>query len=103
MSANLQKAIFHLSWSPDNLPANQAIITLLEYLDSILSSLNNHLLTKNFHRALAIIWAHVLDEYSVQMDSVGEKPANFHTRLYECKFVRFFRRPHADPLTILIL
>lgn len=83
MQAPLQKSVFHLAWSPDSLPANQAIIPLLEYLDQHLSALNSALLTKNFHRALTIIWLLVLNELSAQMDSGGEKPTNFHDRLYE--------------------
>jgi BAI1-associated protein 3 len=83
MHSPLQKAVFHLAWSPDSLPANQAIVPLLEYLDCHLSSLNSALLTKNFHRALNLIWLAVLSELSHQMDSAGEKPTNFHDRLYE--------------------
>lgn len=65
------------------MPADQAIIPLLEYLDLHLSALNSALLIKNFHRVLHIIWLLVLKELSDQMDSAGEKPANFHERLYE--------------------
>lgn len=83
MQAPLQKSVFHLAWSPDSLPANQAIVPLLEYLDLHLSALNSALLTKNFHRALNIVWSLLLNELSDQMDSGGEKPANFHDRLYE--------------------
>jgi BAI1-associated protein 3 len=85
MQAPLQKAVFHLAWSPDSLPANQAIVPLLEYLDVHLSTLNSALLTKNFNRALTLIWSAVLHELSRQMDTGGdtEKPANFHDRLYD--------------------
>lgn len=48
-----------------------------------MSALNSALLIKNFHRVLNIIWLLVLKELSDQMDSAGEKPANFHERLYE--------------------
>lgn len=83
------------AWSPDSLPTNQAIMPLLEYLDTHLSSLNRALLTKNFHRILAIIWIMVLAELSDQMDQAGEKPENFHDRLYEAlqTLVDFF---HAE-------
>jgi BAI1-associated protein 3 len=68
---------------------------LLEYLDNHLSSLNRALLTRNFHRTLSIIWMIVLKELSDQMDQAGEKPANFHDRLYEAlqTLVEFF---HAE-------
>ena len=75
--------LFSQAWSPDSLPADQAIVPLLEYLDLHLSALNSALLTKNFHRALSIICLLLLKELSDQMDSAGEKPANFHDRLYE--------------------
>jgi len=83
MQAPLQKSVFHLAWSPDSLPADQAMVPLVEYLDLHLSALNSALLTRNFHRVLQIIWLLVLNELSDQMDSAGEKPANFHDRLYE--------------------
>lgn len=68
---------------------------LLEYLDNHLTSLNRALLTRNFHRTLSIIWLIVLKELSDQMDQAGEKPANFHDRLYEAlqTLVDFF---HAE-------
>lgn len=56
---------------------------IYRYLDLHLSALNSALLTKNFHRALNIIWHLLLKELSDQMDSAGEKPVNFHDRLYE--------------------
>lgn len=85
MQIALQKAVFHLAWSPDSLPTNQAIIPLLEYLDVHLSALNSALLTRNFNRALNLIWCTVLQELSHQMDTGGdsERPKNFHDRLYE--------------------
>lgn len=85
MQVPLQKAVFHLAWSPDSLPTNQAIVPLLEYLDVHLSALNSALLTKNFNRALGLIWTTVLNELSRQMDTggEGERPPNFHDRLYE--------------------
>ncbi|XP_055846829.1 BAI1-associated protein 3 [Episyrphus balteatus] len=99
MQVPLQKAVFHLAWSPDSLPANQAIVPLLEYLDVHLSALNSALLTKNFNRALNLIWSTVLSELSRQMDTgaEGDKPSNFHNRLYEALqlLVEFF---HAEGL-----
>lgn len=84
MQVPLQKAVFHLAWSPESLPTNQAIVPLLEYLDVHLSALNSALLMKNFNRALMLIWNTVLNELSRQMDSgEGEKTKNFHDRLYE--------------------
>lgn len=85
MQVPLQKAVFHLAWSPDSLPTNQAIVPLLEYLDVHLSALNSALLTKNFNRSLTLIWNTVLGELSRQMDTggEGERPTNFHDRLYE--------------------
>lgn len=89
MKNELKKAIFHLSWSPDSLPASQAIIPLLEYLDVNLSSLNSALLAINFHRALKLIWLAILDQLSHQMNSANEneKAANFYDRLYEALLV----------------
>lgn len=85
MEVALQKSVFHLAWSPESLPTNQAIVPLLEYLDVHLSALNSALLTKNFTRALLLIWSMVISELARQMDTDGdsEKPTNFHDRLYE--------------------
>lgn len=99
MQTALQKAIFHLAWSPDSLPANQASVPLMEYLDVHLSALNSALLTKNFNRSLTLIWSTVLSELSRQMDTDldHDKPSNFHSRLHEALqlLVEFF---HADGL-----
>lgn len=85
MQMALQKAVFHLAWSPDSLAANKAIVPLLEYLDSHLGALNSALLPKNFNRALRFIWKTVLGEMSRQMETgdESEKPASFHKRLHE--------------------
>lgn len=103
MQSPLQKTVFHLAWSPDSLPTNQAIVPLLEYLDLHLSALNSALLTKNFNRALTIIWNTVLGQLSHQMDTGidTEKPKNFHDRLYEAlqQLVDFF---NADGLGLPI-
>ncbi|XP_065084471.1 BAI1-associated protein 3 isoform X2 [Ochlerotatus camptorhynchus] len=84
MQSPLQKAVFHLAWSPDSLPATQAVMPLLEYLDSHLATLNITLLTQNFYRAMTQIWNNVLTEFAKQMDAGGEgdKPSNFHDRMY---------------------
>ncbi|XP_022124719.2 BAI1-associated protein 3 [Pieris rapae] len=80
----LRKAVFHLAWSPDSLPTQQAITPLLEYLDQHLSSLNTWLLPRAFTRALAACWNAVLKEVSNQADSGGaEKPRVYHHRLKE--------------------
>ncbi|XP_048487474.1 BAI1-associated protein 3 [Plutella xylostella] len=80
----LRKAVFHLAWSPDSLPTNQAITPLLEYLDQHLSSLNTWLLPRAFTRALSGCWVAVLKEVSTQADAGGaERPRVYHSRLRE--------------------
>jgi len=103
MQMSLQKAMFHLAWSPDSLPANQAIVPLLEYLDCHLAALNSALLTKNFNRSLRFIWKTVLGEMSRQMETGDEtdKPTHFHKRLYEALqlLIDFF---HAEGQGLLL-
>ncbi|EDW68736.1 BAI1-associated protein 3 [Drosophila virilis] len=103
MQMSLQKAVFHLAWSPDSLPANQAIVPLLEYLDCHLAALNSALLTKNFNRSLRFIWKTVLGEMARQMETGDEtdKPTHFHKRLYEALqlLVDFF---HAEGQGLLL-
>lgn len=52
MQDALRKAIFHLAWSPESLPTNQAIEPLFDYLQTHLKALNIALLAQNFQRTL---------------------------------------------------
>lgn len=59
MQEALRKAMFHLAWSPDTLPTNEAVEPLFDYLHHHLQALNIALLPQNFHRILyeVIIWS----------------------------------------------
>ncbi|XP_039285685.1 BAI1-associated protein 3 isoform X2 [Nilaparvata lugens] len=84
MRGALKKAMFHLAWSPDSLPASEAISPMLEYLDSHLISLNAALLPRNFERVLSVIWDTGLQELAIQMDGhAQDKLPGFYDRLYE--------------------
>lgn len=72
MRPPLKKAMFHLAWSPDSLPTQEAITPLLEYLDVHLVTLNSALLTVNFNRVLQDIWEVVINELGNQMDGTAE-------------------------------
>lgn len=52
MQEALKKAMFHLAWSPDTLPTNQAVEPLFDYLYNNLQALNVALLPQNFQRIL---------------------------------------------------
>lgn len=52
MQEALRKAMFHVAWSPDTLPTNEAVEPLFEYLHHHLQALNIALLPQNFHRVL---------------------------------------------------
>uniref|UniRef100_A0A646QF95 BAI1-associated protein 3 n=1 Tax=Hemiscolopendra marginata TaxID=943146 RepID=A0A646QF95_9MYRI len=83
MRADLRKYAFHLTWAPDALPTDEAIVPLMEYLDSNLTTLNSNLLAINFTRVLWALWAVVLEELRVQAESgVGEKQIAFFERLH---------------------
>ncbi|XP_066902110.1 BAI1-associated protein 3 isoform X2 [Halyomorpha halys] len=84
MAAPLKKTMFHLAWSPDSLPTQDAITPLLEYLDTHLLALNAALLPKNFERVLSAVWELCLLQLGHQMDgSPGDKMPGFHDRLYD--------------------
>lgn len=81
MAAPLKKTMFHLAWSPDSLPTQDAITPLLEYLDTHLLALNAALLPKNFERVLSAVWELCLLQLGHQMDgSPGDKMPGFHDR-----------------------
>jgi hypothetical protein len=50
LNENLKKHIFHLAWSPENLPTVDAIYPLLEFLDKRLQEVNRCLLYGNYIR-----------------------------------------------------
>ncbi|KAF2880520.1 hypothetical protein ILUMI_25657 [Ignelater luminosus] len=52
MQEALRKAMFHLAWSPDTLPTNQAVEPLFDYLHNHFLALNIALLPQNFQRVL---------------------------------------------------
>lgn len=52
MQEALRKAMFHLAWSPDSLPTNQAVDPLFDYLHTHLQALNVALLPQNFQKVL---------------------------------------------------
>ncbi|CAH1794940.1 unnamed protein product, partial [Owenia fusiformis] len=83
MRPALKKDVFHLCWSPEKVPAAEAISALMEYLDSNLLTLNNNLLRTNFDRILDSIWVEVLEEIRDVVESEDQKTTLFHKRLYE--------------------
>ncbi len=64
----MKKNIFHLAWSPDSLPANEAAAPLLDCLDHILLDLQPNLLPDAFHRCVAAIWDVLLVELWAQAE-----------------------------------
>lgn len=52
MQDALRKTMFHLAWSPECLPTQQAIEPLFDYLETHLKALNIALLPQNFQRTL---------------------------------------------------
>lgn len=107
MQEALRKAMFHVAWSPDTLPTNQAVEPLFDYLHTHLQVLNVALLPQNFQKVLYEVsthytqlknkqipftdvqffkvWEYTLDELSHQMDggtTNDEIPPMFHERLH---------------------
>lgn len=114
MQESLRKAMFHLAWSPDTLPTNQAMEPLFDYLHGHFLALNVSLLPQNFQRVLfevrehtnqafapihlLQIWECALVELNQQMDggtNAEEMSAMFHDRLHNALelMAEFF---HAD-------
>ncbi|XP_014672472.1 PREDICTED: BAI1-associated protein 3-like isoform X2 [Priapulus caudatus] len=83
MRPDIGKSVFHLAWAPESVPAEDAIESLLSYLDNNLDTLNKSLLRTNFDRLLAEIWHVVLDEIKKMLETnMGKKPV-FYSRLYD--------------------
>lgn len=80
----MKKHIFHLAWSPDTLPTEEAITPLFSFLGSHLTQLNTCLLAGNFLRTLHVTWESVLTQLREHADrESGEKMPLFYDRLDE--------------------
>ncbi|XP_064617037.1 BAI1-associated protein 3-like [Liolophura sinensis] len=83
MRPDIKKDVFHLNWAPESVPAEDAVVDLMEYLDSNLLTLNNNLLRSNFDRILESIWVEVLEEFKDVMIKEEQKAPAFYLRMYE--------------------
>ncbi|XP_064115164.1 BAI1-associated protein 3-like [Macrobrachium nipponense] len=80
----LQKDVFHLAWSPDSLPAEEAVRPLLERLYASLSMYSAALLKNNLDRLLHLLWLGVLGALHQQIGKdTEEKQEAFFVRLYD--------------------
>ena len=68
LGPDLRRTVFHLAWSPDTLPTQQAIAPLTSFLTTSIASLNSQLLAGNFNRALLVIWELLLSQLAEQAD-----------------------------------
>ena len=60
MRVELQKDVFHLAWSPDALPVEEAVRPLLERLHHSLTQYSAALLKNNLDRLLQLLWQAIL-------------------------------------------
>ncbi|XP_046403899.1 BAI1-associated protein 3-like [Ischnura elegans] len=82
----LEKATFHLAWSPESLPTKEAMAPLFRLLRSALSPLSTALLPPNFTRALLATWDAIQAQIRRQMEASatsGDKLSSFYNRLSE--------------------
>jgi hypothetical protein len=94
MRSEMKKNIFHLAWSPDSLPANEAAAPLLDCLDHILLDLQPNLLPDAFHRCVAAIWDVLLVELWAQAEvSSGVSTISFPLRFFCFSFLAFLLFP----------
>lgn len=94
MRSEMKKNIFHLAWSPDSLPANEAAAPLLDCLDHILLDLQPNLLPDAFHRCVAAIWDVLLVELWAQAEvSSGVSTISFPFRFFCFSFLAFLLFP----------
>ena len=72
MRPDIKKNVFHLCWSPDKEPIQDAIEPLIEYLDQNLQTLYKYLLRRNFKTLLAEIWQESLEEFQEVVSNSDE-------------------------------
>ena len=72
MKQDFQRNIFHLAWSPDSLPATEAVRPLLLHLTGALSVYSDALLKKNMQRLLHLVWQAVLSALLYQFTKDSE-------------------------------
>lgn len=75
MQETLKKTMFHVAWSPDTLPTNQAVCPLFDYLYTNLQALNLSLLPQNFQRILFEVYLCVTKSFQF-----------FNRLIYFCRF-----------------
>ncbi|CAI9723929.1 BAI1-associated protein 3-like isoform X3 [Octopus vulgaris] len=83
MRPDIKKDVFHMNWTPDVVPADEAIVDLMEYLDKNLVTLNQNLVSANFNRILHSIWVEVLEEFNDVMVTEDMKHQVFYQRMYD--------------------
>ncbi|XP_069958195.1 BAI1-associated protein 3 isoform X2 [Cherax quadricarinatus] len=100
LRSELQKDVFHLAWSPDSLPAEEAVRPLLERLYASLSTYSATLLKNNLDRLLHLLWLAVLSALHEQIGKDSEeKQEAFFVRLYDAlELLRAFFHAHGRGL-----
>ncbi|XP_045109688.1 BAI1-associated protein 3-like isoform X3 [Portunus trituberculatus] len=100
IGVELQKDVFHLAWSPDSLPAEEAVRPLLERLFASLSTYSAALLKNNLDRLLYLLWLAVLGALHDQIGKdTEEKQVTFFVRLYDAlELLRAFFSAHGRGL-----
>ncbi|XP_069995655.1 BAI1-associated protein 3 isoform X6 [Penaeus vannamei] len=100
MRQELQKDVFHLAWSPDSLPAEEAVRPLLERLYASLATYSAALLKNNLDRLLHLLWLAVLNALTEQIGKdTDEKQEAFFVRLYDAlRLLREFFHAHGRGL-----
>lgn len=86
MRIELHRDVFHLAWSPDSLPAEEAVRPLLEHLHASLTQFSMALLKNNLDRLLALLWQDILNSLVEQIGKDTEVRYTYskfwHTSFY---------------------
>lgn len=70
MQERLRKAMFHVAWSPDSLPTQEAVDRLFEYLHAHLKTLNYLLLPQNFQKVLGEVRVVLSSDLSAKFSQI---------------------------------
>ncbi|KAJ7390160.1 BAI1-associated protein [Desmophyllum pertusum] len=83
MGVDIKRFVFQLCCAPDNIPAEEVVAGLLQYLDDDLMVLNTSVVKSVFERILHYIWEIVVENFTNGIKTNAGRTAAFYKRQNE--------------------